>query len=141
MLEWSPIITDIREQYPLDLAETLAIAKQLGIRHPTDPRSQQPIVVTTDFLNTVQRGIEIIEHARTVKYKQELSNPRVLQKLEIERVYWEIRNTDWGIVTEDDVDPILAANIKWLHPCREVTDLSPLTESLIARVEADLLPN
>ena len=139
-LEWSPVVIDIREQYPLDLAETLAIAKQLGTRHPTDPTTQQPVVMTTDFLNTVKKGIETVEHARSVKYKSDLSKPRVLQKLEIERIYWEVRNIDWGIVTDDDVDPILVANIKWIHHHRNAADLLPLTGDLIARVEAVLTP-
>jgi TnsA endonuclease N terminal len=34
ILDWSSIVSDIREQFPLDLDETLAIAKQLGISHP-----------------------------------------------------------------------------------------------------------
>ena len=36
LLEWSLIVTDIREQFPLDLEETLAIAKSLGIPHPSN---------------------------------------------------------------------------------------------------------
>jgi len=33
LLEWNPLVTDIREQYPLNVEETLEIAKELGIRH------------------------------------------------------------------------------------------------------------
>lgn len=139
-LEWSPLVTDIREQYPLDLVETLAIAKQLGYRHPTDPYTKQPVVVTTDFLNTITVGVRTVEHARAVKYRADLSKPRTLQKLEIERVYWEVRGIDWGIVTEEEVNPVLVANIKWIHHCRNLSDLLPLTEDTVARVEALLTP-
>jgi len=68
LLEWSPLIVDIREQFPLDLDETRAIAADLGIRHPTNPRTREPIVMTTDFVNTIRRAIGVIEHARTLKY-------------------------------------------------------------------------
>jgi len=57
LLEWSPLIVDIREQFPLDLDETRAIAAS-----------------------------------------------RVMEKFEIEQVYWTAREVDWGIVTELDID-------------------------------------
>lgn len=139
-LEWSPIVSDIREQYPLELTETLAIAKRLGITHPTDPRTRQPIVMTTDFINTVRQAGNLIDHARSVKYAQQLSSERTLEKLEIERVYWSERNTDWGIVTEQEVDSILAANVSWVHAYREAAEVSALKGKIIQRIEAVLTP-
>lgn len=54
LLDWSEIVVDIREQYPLlPLDETLAIARRLGFVHPRHPRTKEPIVMTTDFLLTV----------------------------------------------------------------------------------------
>ena len=44
----NPIVTDIREPYPLRLDDTLEIATQAGIRHPGV--RGQPQVVSTDFL-------------------------------------------------------------------------------------------
>ena len=53
-LEWSLIVTDIREQYPLlPLSETWQIASLKGISHPTSPKTNQPVVMTTDFLITI----------------------------------------------------------------------------------------
>src|SRR5262245_6874782 len=44
MLEWSPVVLDVREQYPLlPLQETLSIAASCGIRHPVDPVTRVPI--------------------------------------------------------------------------------------------------
>ena len=37
MLEWCQDVIDIREQFPLNLDETLAISDRLGVRHPRDP--------------------------------------------------------------------------------------------------------
>jgi hypothetical protein len=140
LLEWSSVVVDIREQYPLDLDETLAIASDLGVRHPTDPHTREPVVMTSDFLNTVRLRMGTMERARTLKYAKDLGSPRVMEKFEIERVYWAARDVDWGIVTEREIDPALARNIKWLHPYRDPAALAPLTDAAIRNVEAVLTP-
>ncbi len=123
-LEWSKIVTDIREQYPLlQLEETLDIAKQCGFDHPAiqnknDPKIRDPIVMTTDFLITLMIDGKRVERARTVKYADDLQSPRVLQKLEIERRYWEARGISWGIVTEHEIPGVLADNVEILYPFR-----------------------
>ena len=45
--------------------------------------------MTTDFLLTVDKGEGLVELARTIKMKDELLKERVIEKFEIERVYWE----------------------------------------------------
>lgn len=139
LLDWSSIVIDIREQYPLDLKETLAIADQLGIRHPRDPRTQQPIVITTDFLITIRTPTGIEEHARTVKYAKMLSSVRVMEKFEIERLYWRARGVDWGIVTEREIDRTITSNIEWVHPYKKTTALTPLKAETIRTIEDSLL--
>lgn len=129
---------DIREQYPLDLKETLSIAKQLRIRHPTDPRSKNPMVLTTDFVVSIRKSVTLEDQARTAKYAKDLLSERRLEKLEIERRYWASRKIDWGIVTEWDVDKVAAANIKWFHPYREASSLASLSENIIGRLEATI---
>lgn len=140
ILEWSPIVSDIREQFPLDLEETLAIAKSLGITHPTDPRTKESVVMTTDFVISLKSRVNTVLHARTIKYANKLSSRRALEKLEIERVYWANRNVDWGIVTELDVDPIVTANIEWIHFHYRSINLSPINKKQIRMVEAYLAP-
>lgn len=139
ILEWSPVVFDIREQYPLlPLEETLAIAEQCDIRHPTDPKTKEPVVMTTDFFITVPRSIEVIEQARTLKTAKDLQSKRTVEKLEIERCYWHNRNIDWGIVTEQEIPQALAKNVDWLHAFFRVEDLSPLSETEIRRIAATL---
>jgi len=124
VLEWSKIVVDIREQYPLlPLDDTLAIAKKYGFDHPAipnkdDPKTLDPVVMTTDFLIILTVDGKRIEQARTVKYADDLQSPNVLQKLEIERRYWEARQINWGIVTEHDIPAILADNVELLYPYR-----------------------
>ena len=124
-LEFSDKVIDIREQYPLlPLEETLLIAKELGIQHPEHPQTGEPIVITTDFLITINAPMgEINEVARTVKYKEKLFEQRVLEKFEIERVYFEKHGIDWAIVTENEVDKIVAQNIADLHGYQNLNEI------------------
>lgn len=115
ILDWSPIVEDIQEQYPLlPLSETLEIAEKLCIRHPTDPKTQEPIVMTTDFYIAIRQRMGVSYQARTVKPSDQLENERTIEKFEIERQYWLKRNISWGIVTEHEIPPVLAKNIDWI---------------------------
>jgi len=139
--EWRLDVVDIREQFPLDLEETLAIANQLGVRHPRNPRTREWDVRTSDFVLTVRKHFGVEDNIRTIKYKKDLNNARVMEKLEIERVYWEeVRGLDWKIVTEDDIDTTLAANVEWVHGHREIERLFPLTAADVVRIEQILTP-
>ncbi|WP_186431371.1 TnsA endonuclease N-terminal domain-containing protein [Clostridium sp. BSD9I1] len=120
VLEWSPIVTDIREQFPLlnengSSNETLRIAEDIGVKHPTIPITGTNNILTTDFVITLNIKNEIITVARTIKYEKDLSDIRTLEKLEIERLYWERRNVDWKIVTDKDVNGILSYNVELIH--------------------------
>src|SRR5579859_6782621 len=71
-LEWLLTVIDIREQFPLDQETTIKIAEKLGIKHPTDPTSHAPIIMTTDFNITMQNGAEKKFVARTFKNSADL---------------------------------------------------------------------
>jgi hypothetical protein len=119
LASWSHKVVDIREQFPLlsfdrkrpPLEETLAIAAERKIRHPRDDETDHPIVLTTDFLLTLEVDDKRIYHARTIKYAQELARRRVIEKFEIERRYWQAHGVNWGIVTERDMPAIVVNNI------------------------------
>jgi hypothetical protein len=115
--DWSDEVDDIREQFPLDLSETLEIAKDLGIRHPAHPVTREPIVMTTDFVVTRRKGHGFgpDDVAVNVKYAKDLDKARTLQKLEIERVYWSRRGIKWVVITEQNIDPVLIKNVEWIH--------------------------
>ncbi|MCC2456495.1 TnsA endonuclease N-terminal domain-containing protein [Bacillus cereus] len=50
LTEFSDAITDVREKFPLlPQEETILIAEELGIKHPIDPKTNEPIVMKTDF--------------------------------------------------------------------------------------------
>ena len=116
LLDFSDDIVDIREQYPLlPIEDTMDIALELGVKHPSDPQSGEPIVMTSDFLITLCRNNKYIEVARTIKSKDDLMNRRILEKFEIERLYWKRKEIDWGIVTGEEINKQTAHNISFVH--------------------------
>jgi TnsA endonuclease N terminal/TnsA endonuclease C terminal len=128
ILEWDNAVTDIREQFPLTREDTWHIATELGIKHPIDPKTKVPIVMTTDFVITVKNLTSENHYARTIKPAMELENERVIEKFEIERIYWESRGIDWGIVTEKEIPKEMVENLEWLHPSFfEIESLPPST--------------
>ncbi len=115
--EFSDCIKDIREQFPLlPQEQTISIAEELGIKHPHDPKTNENIVMTTDFLLTVEKNGQLTQVARTVKYISDLEDYRTIEKLEIERRYWKTKGIDWGIATEKDIDESFAWNIHITRP-------------------------
>jgi len=128
VLEWAPLVSDIREQYPLlPLDETIQLAQEAGVRHPTDPQTRHPAVMTTDFLVIICHATHTSQCARTIKYARDLQSQRSIEKFEIERRYWQARNVDWGIVTELDIPTNLARNVEVLHDYQTLTDRLTLT--------------
>lgn len=135
IFDWSLRVADIKEQFPLSpLEETLAIAKEIGVRHPTDPATKYPIMMTTDFVLKVQVGMSFDYFARQAKYASALCDYRTLEKLEIERRYWLRRGVDYAIVTEHDIHMPLVNNVKWLHPRYEFASLSPLSKETVIEI-------
>ncbi|MCM1561721.1 MAG: TnsA endonuclease N-terminal domain-containing protein [Butyrivibrio sp.] len=120
LLDWSEKTIDIREQFPLsELGDAIKIADRLGIRYPYDRKSGFPYVLTSDFLITTRQGTV----ARSVKLAKDLDNPRVCEKLEIERQYWKNQGVEWRLVTENEISRVKARNIEWLFsgsPLEEV---------------------
>ncbi len=139
VLDWEESIDDIREQYPLlPLEETLALAEEIGIRHPACPGSDDPVVCTTDFLITIRRKNGVVDEAIAVKPSEKLASMRALEKLELERRYWENRRIAWHIVTEREIPVTLVENLKWLKPYQNLQSLSPLTAEDVTRIRACL---
>ena len=77
-------VIDIREQYLLlPLEEILSIAMELGIPHHKNPKTNEPIVMITDFLITLENNGEYYEAIRNIKSKDDLLDRRTNEKFEI----------------------------------------------------------
>lgn len=84
-LDWSSRVTDIREQFPLRVEDTLRLAEEHGLPHARFQGAPQ--ILTSDFLvdfddpNRPNLAIQ-------AKYSADLEKPEVIERLEIERRYW-----------------------------------------------------
>lgn len=113
-LVWANDVVDIREQFPLKLAQTEEIARSFGVRYPRHKNGNT--IMTTDFVITTIDGRVL---ARTFKDTKSLSKKRNLEKLSIEKEYWESKGVSWGIVHEKMIDRIFADNISTFLECRD----------------------
>ncbi|CAA2144454.1 TnsA endonuclease N-terminal domain-containing protein [Methylobacterium bullatum] len=97
-LDAAKAVVDIREQFPLPREATIAIAAEMGVRHPKD--GQVDIVMTTDFLVDVRTRGRVKQQAIAVKPASGLDDKRTIEKLEIERRYWLSQGVPWRITTD-----------------------------------------
>lgn len=125
LLEWSNIVVDIREQFPLfDRQLAITIAQEKGIKYPVFKGTDIPYIMTSDFMITISSDNGKLKNvARTVKPSEDLDKKSVIEKYEIERCYWEKKGIDWGVVTEREINDNLAGNIEWIHLCYRYEDL------------------
>lgn len=106
LAEFSDDVVEIREQYALlPCVETKLIADQLGIAHPIYSATEAQRVVTSDLVLSIKRGDEIVLAVLCCKVASDVdpSNPeaaRTLEKILLEKVYWEARNAEWRLVTD-----------------------------------------
>lgn len=135
--DWSPIIMDIREQFPLSLSATVAICQELGIAHPSI--GGKLVQFTTDFVLTIQKGDREVEVARSIKPARELENDSVLELAEVEDRVHQSVGRDWGFVTDRDIPLVLAANIKRIHGRYFLEQMRPLSQDTIDNVRPYLL--
>lgn len=112
---WSDRVIDIREQFPLlPRSNTEAIAAKLGYANPKAPSDPVNLVMTSDFLLTVQDEAGTHYEARHVKYSDDIKKPRTIEKYEIEKAYWVERGIPIKVVTEQSINGPKANNIEFL---------------------------
>jgi hypothetical protein len=130
--EFSDSVIDIREQFPLlPINLSIKIAKSLDIKHPTHPISKEPIVMTTDFLLTRKINNVKVYEAFSVKPKEDSSDQRVIEKIEIERLWWELLGVKFHYYTGSQDTAIQSKNIKWAtHSIR--SDIPTFSDNYIS---------
>lgn len=140
LAEYDKSVIDIREQYALlPLEETYQTAQRLGIKHPIYPGTRTLAVMTTDLLLSINRpdGIELI--AISVKLESDLT-ARNLEKLLIEKIYWNARGIQWRLATDKNRDEIRATNLDFFSPslnCKFDNQNLPSPESFSLSFEAN----
>ncbi|MCY7296243.1 TnsA endonuclease N-terminal domain-containing protein [Alteromonas sp. a30] len=116
LAEYRDSVIDIREQFPLlPIDLSIKIASYLGVVHPTIPDSKALNVMTTDFVLTCfdkKKGTWY--EAVSVKSKEEdLANKRTAEKLEIERIWWQLLDIPFRVYVNTPESQSKSKNIQW----------------------------
>lgn len=104
--EFSDSVSEIREQYALlPRDETQEIAKMLGVQHPIYQETGILRIQTSDLVLTLNNAVEPALHVLCCKAAADIdpNNPkavRTLEKILIEKVYWERRDVPWTLATD-----------------------------------------
>ena len=107
---FNPLVKNVFTQVRLVLEETNYIARRFHVR----PASNGKRSMTTDFLVEFMDGRKI-----AVSYKnseKDIEDRRTLEKLNIEKVYWEQIEIPYLICFRKDINPILVDNIRLVVP-------------------------
>ena len=129
-LRWDDEITDIREQYPLPLEETNAIAYKLGIRAFSKGESK----MTTNLVANWKDG-HLTAYAIELDRETLRNNKRRIERLLIEYHYWLSKGVRWKILYKEDFNPAYIRNIRDVVGCYDkerVADEIGLIRYLIA---------
>lgn len=119
-------VVDIREQFPLlPLPLCMGIAELLGIHYPRIPSTSTPVVMTTDLLLTCQEGNKTWYEAISVKQEDSLHDKRVAEKLDIERIWWELMGVPFTVFVPSVISKIQSKNIEWAtSPLRQEIEIA-----------------
>jgi hypothetical protein len=116
--EWSDIIVETREQYPLSFELTQKIASKLNIVHPFHDGGD--VVMSTDFMHSYyNKHGELVDEPRTVKPVSKLSK-RTIELFEIERRYYKELGMTWKIIYDTPKPVNLIQNIDWLYDAKRL---------------------
>lgn len=106
LLRWNDNVVDIREQFPLELESTLAIADELGIKHPKNRSTR----MTSDLLVDYADGHQEVYSVK--RNKKEVENSRTEEKLKIEQLYWNLKGIPFYLTYTDDLNLSYVTNIR-----------------------------
>jgi hypothetical protein len=107
----------------------------LNVEHPIEPKINELKVMTTDFLVRFHDDTEV-----AVSFKPHRSiTAREVEKMEIERIYWERRGVPWELISDKDVPVIYAKNIDYVHSVHDLTG-HHISESTVAKVKRLMEP-
>jgi hypothetical protein len=145
LLDWDEedVIQDIREHFPLLDYDKIVEIDDLRLDKFTDKATGVPYVITTTFLITLrdESGKNVLA-ARSVKVSSALEKSISIERLEIERRFWEAKNVDWGIITEKELNSqkMKIKNIEWLHSSlrdSEEFGITPMDRNYISNIIID----
>lgn len=123
LLEFDDRVQFVKEQYPLmDLMDIVAELDEPLLKRLSNSDGTPHIVVTTFLVTAKDVKGNVYTFARSLKAIAELEKRAVLERLEIQRRYFNNLNIDWSIITEDEINYIKSRNIEWVLPALNILD-------------------
>jgi len=95
--------------------------------------------MTTDFLVTINYNNEFYEVARTIKSKDDLINKRIFEKFAIEKQCLEKKGINWGIITDQEIDKVIANNISLVHGYKNISTIDSFNDIPASELKEDKL--
>lgn len=121
ILRFNPDIVDIKEQFPMNPNETVALADSLGIKHPKN-RSH---IMTIDFLITYRDGHQEAHSLKTSK--KILEKDRNCELLFLEKSFWELHGIPYRLIFKNELNNIYARNIRF---CSYNANINTVTDKM-----------
>ncbi|MEG0774393.1 TnsA endonuclease C-terminal domain-containing protein [Clostridium sp.] len=116
LLDFEDKVTDIKEHYPLlDLEEVVSDLSNIRLDKFKDKKTGEQYIFTTTFVVRLKGISEEKYLALSVRNETELYRDLLLEKLEVERRYWQTKEINWTIITNKDIPMAKVNNIKWLY--------------------------
>ncbi|MDF1511265.1 TnsA endonuclease N-terminal domain-containing protein [Robertmurraya sp. DFI.2.37] len=140
LLEFDDMVLDVREQFPLlDFHEMNIPVDQELEKKLFSTKTNVPHVFIVSFMVTRidQNGNSFYE-ARAIKSSTELTKKATIERLEMQRRYFEKKQIDFGVVTEMNINKQLARNIGWVLTAYDIQDYPDLVRNFLYLKE-DLL--
>ncbi|MDM0110295.1 TnsA endonuclease N-terminal domain-containing protein [Variovorax sp. J22R24] len=106
---------DYQENFPVEREITRAIAQQLGVRHPTYPKTRTDKVLTIDAVVTPAAHMHIKRCGWDAKEEEALDDPEVQVELSIKREACRLMGMDYDLFTWQTVSRTIVNNIDLLR--------------------------
>lgn len=115
LAEHSLRVLEAEEQRPIDRGLSRDVASVLGIRHPHYPGTRVPTVMTVDLLVTLNRGATRFQVGVDAKTKDQLDDPRVLEKLQLTKLCLAEEGHGHLVVCDSHLPKQLINNLIWIR--------------------------
>ncbi|MEQ2529423.1 TnsA endonuclease C-terminal domain-containing protein [Bacillaceae bacterium CLA-AA-H227] len=140
LLEFDDMVLDVREQFPLlDFHEMNIPIDQELEKKLFSTKTDVPHVFIVSFMVTrIDQSGNSFYEARAIKSSTELTKKATIERLEMQRRYFEKKQIDFGVVTEMNINKQLARNIGWVLTAYDIQDYPNLVRNFLYLKE-DLL--
>lgn len=128
LLEFDDMVLDVREQFPLlDFHEMNIPVDQELEKKLFNTKTNVPHVFIVSFMVTrIDQNGNFFYEARAIKSSTELTKKATIERLELQRRYFEKKQIDFGVVTEKNINKQLARNIGWMLTAYDIQDYPDL---------------